>query len=349
MRTIDRAGQARRDRRPQRPACSPTASTPTRSSPIPRKSSDPDDGRAAGVRRARRLRRARAPGDGAGPARATRSSPISRARSRPTRRSASRRCELKGVGFVKESRRYYPKKELAAHVLGYVGLDNTGLAGLESTYDAQIRGREGKVLIQTDARRHALNSRVERPADRRRGARADDRSVPAVHRRARAARRRRREPRRRRHRDHHGSAHRRDPRAGELADVQPERVRPGRRRRAAQPRHPGPLRAGLDVQGRHRVGGARGARDRARRSDRLQPGLHHASAAASRSTTSTTTARCRSPTSSSSRATSARSRSGLRLGPERLGPLRQPLRLRPDARARTSAARTPASSGTRRG
>ena len=72
--------------------------------------------------------------------------------------------ELKGVGFVKESRRYYPKKELAAHVLGYVGLDNTGLAGLESTYDAQVRGREGKVLIQTDARRHALNSRVDRPA-----------------------------------------------------------------------------------------------------------------------------------------------------------------------------------------
>jgi cell division protein FtsI (penicillin-binding protein 3) len=72
--------------------------------------------------------------------------------------------ELKGVGFIKESRRYYPKKELAAHVLGYVGLDNTGLAGLESTYDAQVRGREGKVLIQTDARRHALNSRVDRPA-----------------------------------------------------------------------------------------------------------------------------------------------------------------------------------------
>ena len=98
------------------------------------------------------------------PCGATRSSPISRERSRPTKRSASRRWSCKGVGFVKESRRYYPKKELAAHVLGYVGLDNTGLAGLESTYDAQVRGREGKVLIQTDARRHALNSRVDRPA-----------------------------------------------------------------------------------------------------------------------------------------------------------------------------------------
>ena len=72
--------------------------------------------------------------------------------------------ELKGVAFIKESRRYYPKKELASHVLGYVGLDNTGLAGLESTYDTQIRGAEGKILVQTDARRHALNSRVDRPA-----------------------------------------------------------------------------------------------------------------------------------------------------------------------------------------
>ena len=99
--------------------------------------------------------------------------------------------ELKGVAFIKESRRYYPKKELAAHVLGYVGLDNTGLAGLESTYDAQVRGAEGKILVQTDARRHALNSRVDRAGDRRRVARADHRSVPPAHRRARAARRRR--------------------------------------------------------------------------------------------------------------------------------------------------------------
>ncbi len=71
--------------------------------------------------------------------------------------------ELPGVLFYKESRRYYPKKELAAHVLGYVGLDNAGLAGLESTFDARIRGREGKMLLQTDARRHAMSSREERP------------------------------------------------------------------------------------------------------------------------------------------------------------------------------------------
>jgi cell division protein FtsI/penicillin-binding protein 2 len=72
--------------------------------------------------------------------------------------------ELPGIGFLKESRRYYPKKELAGHLLGYVGVDNVGLDGLEATYDSLIRGRDGQILIQVDARRHALFSRVERPA-----------------------------------------------------------------------------------------------------------------------------------------------------------------------------------------
>jgi cell division protein FtsI (penicillin-binding protein 3) len=71
---------------------------------------------------------------------------------------------MKGVAFFKENRRYYPNKELAAHVLGYVGTDNAGLAGLESAYDSQIRGKDGKVLVTTDARQHALFSRVDRQA-----------------------------------------------------------------------------------------------------------------------------------------------------------------------------------------
>jgi cell division protein FtsI (penicillin-binding protein 3) len=70
--------------------------------------------------------------------------------------------DLQGLLFFKESRRYYPKKELAAHVLGFVGVDK-GLAGLESTFDERIRGREGKMLLQTDARRHAMSTREERP------------------------------------------------------------------------------------------------------------------------------------------------------------------------------------------
>lgn len=70
--------------------------------------------------------------------------------------------DLQGVGFLKESRRFYPNKELAAHVLGFVGMDNVGLAGIEATYDHLIKGKDGTVLIQTDARRRVFG-RVERP------------------------------------------------------------------------------------------------------------------------------------------------------------------------------------------
>ena len=67
---------------------------------------------------------------------------------------------LEGIGSIKEDRRFYPNRELAAHLLGYVGLDNRGLNGLEFTYDKEIRGKAGTVLVQTDARRRAF-SRVE--------------------------------------------------------------------------------------------------------------------------------------------------------------------------------------------
>jgi len=70
--------------------------------------------------------------------------------------------QLEGVGFMKENRRFYPKRDLASHLLGYVGLDNVGLGGIEAAYDKLIRGDAGRVLIQTDARRHAF-SRIERP------------------------------------------------------------------------------------------------------------------------------------------------------------------------------------------
>ena len=68
---------------------------------------------------------------------------------------------LEGVAFRKESKRFYPNRELAAQLLGYVGVDNAGLAGLEATYDKAVRGREGKLLVQTDARRFVF-SRLER-------------------------------------------------------------------------------------------------------------------------------------------------------------------------------------------
>jgi cell division protein FtsI (penicillin-binding protein 3) len=70
--------------------------------------------------------------------------------------------ELPGIGFMKESRRFYPNRELAAHLLGYVGLDNVGLGGLEATYDSVIRGKEGKLIAHADARQQRFNGRLER-------------------------------------------------------------------------------------------------------------------------------------------------------------------------------------------
>lgn len=69
---------------------------------------------------------------------------------------------LRGIKFLKESRRFYPNRELAAHLLGWVGIENKGMGGIEWSYDKQIRGRAGAVLIQTDARQQAF-SRVGRP------------------------------------------------------------------------------------------------------------------------------------------------------------------------------------------
>jgi cell division protein FtsI (penicillin-binding protein 3) len=73
-----------------------------------------------------------------------------------------RELDLQGIGLVKENRRFYPNKELAAHLIGYVGIDNQGLHGLEASYDDEVSGRPGKVLFQRDARNRAF-SRVERP------------------------------------------------------------------------------------------------------------------------------------------------------------------------------------------
>src|SRR6202158_3001210 len=60
---------------------------------------------------------------------------------------------LRGIYFQKESKRYYPKNELAAQVLGYVGMDDEGLSGIEREFDEKLRGKPGRMLISVDARR----------------------------------------------------------------------------------------------------------------------------------------------------------------------------------------------------
>jgi cell division protein FtsI/penicillin-binding protein 2 len=60
--------------------------------------------------------------------------------------------KLPGLQSVLEPKRYYPNGPLAAHVLGYVGLDGDGLGGLERSYNAKIAGEPGKLFLEKDAR-----------------------------------------------------------------------------------------------------------------------------------------------------------------------------------------------------
>ncbi len=69
-----------------------------------------------------------------------------------------RALQLPGIGFLKEPMRYYPNQDLAAHLLGYVGIDNKGLSGIEATYNSTISGRPGQVLMETDARQRPFAS-----------------------------------------------------------------------------------------------------------------------------------------------------------------------------------------------
>ncbi len=75
-----------------------------------------------------------------------------------------RSLNLRGIYFRKEPKRFYPKRELLAQTLGYVGLDGEGLGGLEREFNDDLQGIPGKELISIDARRK-LYDRVERQPD----------------------------------------------------------------------------------------------------------------------------------------------------------------------------------------
>lgn len=74
-----------------------------------------------------------------------------------------RSLNLRGIYFQKESKRFYPKRELAAQVLGYVGMDDEGLSGIEREYNDRLRGKGGQLLISVDARRKWFGSVEKQP------------------------------------------------------------------------------------------------------------------------------------------------------------------------------------------
>ncbi len=64
--------------------------------------------------------------------------------------------ELDGVYLVKESKRYYPYGNVLSHVLGYVGIDNQGLSGLELTYNDYLTGIDGSINYFSDGKGNRL-------------------------------------------------------------------------------------------------------------------------------------------------------------------------------------------------
>ena len=66
--------------------------------------------------------------------------------------------KLVGLHSRMEPKRFYPNGPLAAHILGFVGLDNTGLAGIEQFYNQRISGDAGKLFLETDSRGRAYES-----------------------------------------------------------------------------------------------------------------------------------------------------------------------------------------------
>ena len=68
----------------------------------------------------------------------------------PKRAEALKALDLTGLGFYPEERRAYPQGSVAAHVLGFAGLDNRGLSGLELAHDKTLGGRKGQQTIVRD-------------------------------------------------------------------------------------------------------------------------------------------------------------------------------------------------------
>ena len=86
----------------------------------------------------------------------------------PDKKEAVEALNLKGIYFQKENQRIYPKRDLAAHVLGFVDLDEKGLGGIEYELDNQIRSKSEKIVVMADARQRwfdGVEAQRERGAD----------------------------------------------------------------------------------------------------------------------------------------------------------------------------------------
>jgi cell division protein FtsI (penicillin-binding protein 3) len=84
----------------------------------------------------------------------------------PEKADAISKLNLKGIYLQKENQRFYPKRDLAAHVLGFVDVDEKGLLGIERELDSQIRGKSERIVVMADAKQRWFDggqARLERP------------------------------------------------------------------------------------------------------------------------------------------------------------------------------------------
>jgi cell division protein FtsI (penicillin-binding protein 3) len=70
---------------------------------------------------------------------------------------------LQGIHFQKEPKRFYPARDLAAQVVGSVGMEDSGQSGIEHEFDEELRGRAGKMFISVDARRQWFSDVEKQP------------------------------------------------------------------------------------------------------------------------------------------------------------------------------------------
>jgi len=73
--------------------------------------------------------------------------------------------KIPGVSLLKEKKRVYPKGRLASQVIGFCGLDNEGLSGIEQSYDKYLKGVEGSIVTESDPMGYELLSVKEKDVE----------------------------------------------------------------------------------------------------------------------------------------------------------------------------------------
>lgn len=78
-----------------------------------------------------------------------------------TAAEAIREADLQGISVVEETQRYYPKNTLAANILGFAGVDNQGLEGIEYSYNDVLSGVNGSISTEYDAKQNTIPQAIQ--------------------------------------------------------------------------------------------------------------------------------------------------------------------------------------------